>query len=142
VNSSQQYCTFFLDGMVFGIEVEKVQEVIRTQPTTRVPLSPAVLGGLINLRGQIVSAVDMRRKLGMPERPPEIAPMNVVVRTDDGAVSLQVDEIGDVVEVTEGGFEPPPDTLQGAAREFIRGAYKLKGKLLLLIDSERSLKIA
>jgi purine-binding chemotaxis protein CheW len=142
MNGSQQFCTFYLDGLVFGVEVEKVQEVIRHQPTTRVPLAPSVLGGLINLRGQIVTAVDLRRRLEMPERPAEMAPMNVVVRTDDGAVSLLVDEIGDVVEVTESAFEPPPATLQGVSRELIRGAYKLTGALLLLLDTERSMKIS
>jgi purine-binding chemotaxis protein CheW len=141
MNGSQQFCTFYLDGLVFGVEVEKVQEVIRHQPTTRVPLAPPVLGGLINLRGQIVTAVDLRRRLEMPERPAEMAPMNVVVCTDDGAVSLLVDDIGDVVDVTESAFEPPPDTLQGVSRELIRGAYKLKGALLLLLDTERSLKM-
>jgi purine-binding chemotaxis protein CheW len=141
VNQNQQFCTFYLDGLVFGVEVEKVQEVIRHQSTTRVPLAPPVLGGLINLRGQIVTAVDLRRRLEMPERPAEMAPMNVVVCTDDGAVSLLVDDIGDVVDVTESAFEPPPDTLQGVSRELIRGAYKLKGALLLLLDTERSLKM-
>jgi purine-binding chemotaxis protein CheW len=139
--ASQQLCTFFLDGMVFGVEVEKVQEVIRHQPATRVPLSPPVFGGLINLRGQIVTAVDLRRRFEMPARPAEMAPMNVVIRTDDGAVSLLVDEIGDVVDVTESSFEPPPDTLRGVSRELIRGAYKLHGSLLLLMDTESGMKM-
>jgi len=140
MNASQQFCTFFLDGLFFGVEVENVQEVIRHQPTTRVPLAPEVLGGLINLRGQIVAAVDLRRRLEMPPRQASQAPMNVVVRTDDGAVSLLVDEIGDVVEMEETDFENPPDTLRGMARELIRGAFKLKGKLLLLIDTEKALR--
>ncbi len=142
MNSSQQFCTFFLDDLFFGVEVEKVQEVIRHQHTTRVPLSPDVIGGLINLRGQIVTAIDLRRRLGLCHRGELTAPMNVVIRTDDGAVSLLVDEIGDVVEVDESDFERPPDTLRGVARELIRGAFKLKGKLLLLIDAEKALRAA
>ena len=142
MNSNQQFCTFFLDGLFFGVEVEKVQEVIRHQHTTRGPLAPQVVGGLINLRGQIVTAVDLRRRLELPERDRALAPMNVVVRTDEGAVSLLVDEIGDVVEVKESDFEDPPDTLSGVARELIRGAYKLKDKLLLSIDTEKALKAA
>lgn len=78
MSSSQQFCTFFLDGFFFGVEVEKVQEVIRHQQTTRVPLSPEVIGGLINLRGQIVTAVDLRRRLEMPGHAESAAPMNVV----------------------------------------------------------------
>lgn len=139
---SQQFCTFFLDDLYFGVEVERVQEVIRHQETTRVPLAPEVIGGLINLRGQIVTAIDLRRRLELPERAAQAQPMNVVVRTDDSAVSLLVDEIGDVVEVEEEEFERPPDTLRGAARELIGGAFKLKGKLLLLLDTEKALKPA
>jgi purine-binding chemotaxis protein CheW len=136
--SNQQFCTFFLNDLLFGVEVEKVQEVIRFQETTRVPLAPKVVGGLINLRGQIVTALDLRRRLELPERTEKQVPMNVVIRTDDGAVSLLVDEIGDVVEVEQNDFEQPPDTLAGTARELIRGAFKLKGRLLLLLDTERA----
>ena len=139
---SQQFCTFFLDDLFLGVEVEKVQEVIRHQETTRVPLAPEVIGGLINLRGQIVTAINLRRRLELPPRKGSEAPMNVVVRTDDGAVSLLVDEIGDVVEVEPADFERPPDTLQGEARELIGGAFKLKGRLLLLLDAERALRAA
>ena len=125
---AQQFCTFFLEGLFFGIEVEKVQEVIRYQEMTRVPLAPSVVGGLINLRGQIVTAVDMRRRLGLSERPEDQLPMNVVVRTEDGAVSLLVDEIGDVLETEEESFERPPETVQGVALKLIRGVYKLTGQ--------------
>jgi purine-binding chemotaxis protein CheW len=142
MQQQQQFCTFFLDDLFFGVEVEKVQEVIRHQDTTRVPLAPEVIGGLINLRGQIVTAINLRRRLELPSRPDKNAPMNVVVRTDEGAVSLLVDEIGDVVEVNQSDFEPPPDTLQGIARELIGGAFKLKGRLLLLLDTDKALKPA
>ena len=77
-----------------------MQEVIRHQAMTRVPLAPKLIGGLINLRGQIVTAIDLRLRLGLPERRPGQLPMNVVVRSEDGAVSLLVDEIGDVLEVS------------------------------------------
>lgn len=97
----QQYCTFYLDGLFLGVDVRKVQEVIRYQEMTRVPLAASVIQGLINLRGQIVTAVDLRRRLELNERPADQHPMNVVVRTEEGAVSLLVDEIGDVIETTE-----------------------------------------
>jgi purine-binding chemotaxis protein CheW len=142
MTSSQQFCTFFLDGLFFGVEVEKVQEVIRHQETTRVPMAPPEIGGLINLRGQIVTAVDLRRRLSLSLREQSKVPMNVVVRSDEGAVSLLVDEIGDVVEVQKDDFEQPPDTLRGEARELILGAYKLKGRLLLLLDTDRAMKTA
>lgn len=138
----RQYCTFFLDGHYFGIDVLNVQEVIRHQETTRVPLAPAVVRGLINLRGQIVTAIDLRRRLEMPDRADGERPINLVVQTDDGAVSLLVDEIGDVLPVPEGAFERPPDTLRGPARDLIRGAYKLDGRLLLILDTERAVNPA
>jgi purine-binding chemotaxis protein CheW len=133
----KQFCTFFLDGLFFGVGVQKVQEVIRFQEMTRVPQAPPVVGGLINLRGQIVTALDLRRRLELREREAGQRPMNVVVRTDDGVVSLLVDEIGDVVEVDQESFEPPPETLRGVARELVLGVYKLKERLLLLLDTER-----
>jgi purine-binding chemotaxis protein CheW len=135
--STQQFCTFLLDGHVFGTPVPKVQEVIQHQEMTRVPLAPDVISGLINLRGQIVSAIDLRRRLGLEDRPAGQLPMNVVVRTHDGAVSLLVDEIGDVIEVEEETLEAPPETLQGFAREVVSGVYKLSGRLLLALDIDR-----
>ena len=140
--SSQQFCTFFLNGHFFGTPVPQVQEVIQHQVMTRVPLAPDEIAGLINLRGQIVPALDLRVRLGMAGRAPDALPMNVVVRTGDGAVSLMVDEIGDVIEVDPESFEEPPETLQGLAREVVLGIYKLSGKLLLALDIDRIVAIS
>jgi purine-binding chemotaxis protein CheW len=131
-----------VDGHYFGLDVLKVQEIIRYQEMTRVPLASPVVRGLINLRGQIVTAIDLRRRLELTERPADQLPVNVVVQTDDGAVSLLVDEIGDVLEVQEKLFERPPDTLKGMARELIRGAYKLEKQLLLILDTDRTVSLA
>ncbi len=139
--SDRQFCTFFLDGLFFGVEVQKVQEVICYQEMTRVPLASRVIKGLINLRGQIVTAIDLRRRLELGDRKENQLPMNVVVRTDDGAVSLLVDEIGDVLEVDQKNFERPPETIRGVARELIRGVYKLKERLLLVLDTEKAVNI-
>lgn len=138
---TRQFCTFFLDGLYFGVDVQKVQEVIRYQEMTRVPLASRVVRGLINLRGQIVTAIDLRRRLQLTERPSDRLPMNVVIRSDDGAMSLLVDEIGDVVEAQEDAFERAPETLAGVARELIQGAYKLKDRLLLMLDTEKASQI-
>jgi purine-binding chemotaxis protein CheW len=138
VTGARQFCTFLLAGQWFGVEVLRVQEVVRHQPMTRVPLAPAAVRGLINLRGRIVTAIDLRRRLDLPDRPAGDPPVNVVVETDDGAVSLLVDEIGDVLDVPEAAFEPPPEALRGPARDLIRGAYKLDGRLLLVLDTDRA----
>lgn len=136
--TTKQFATFMLDRYYFGVEVLTVQEVIRYQDMTHVPLAPPVVQGLINLRGQIVTAIDLRRRLELPLRTDGQQPMNVVVRTSDGVVSLLVDEIGDVVETSADDFEAAPDTISGAARELVTGVYKLKDRLLLALDVERT----
>jgi purine-binding chemotaxis protein CheW len=135
---SSQFCTFYLDKLLFGVELKGVQEVIRSLEMTKVPLAPSVVSGLINLRGQIVTAVDLRRRLGLPPDTSGARPMNVVVRSEDGAVSLLVDEIGDVVEVEEDSFESPPETLRGSVRSMILGVHKLKDRLLHVLDIEKA----
>jgi len=137
----KQFCTFFLEGHFFGVPVQEVQEVIRYQEMTEVPLAPEIVRGLINLRGQIVMAIDLRRRLGMAERPPAQVPMNIVVRTADGVLSLLVDQIGEVIEVEEDSFEQPPENLRGMAREAIHGVHKLPNRLLLVLDTERAVSV-
>lgn len=134
-----QYSTFWVGNLFFGIEVLRVQEVIRYLEMTSVPMAPDVIQGLINLRGQIVTAVDMRRRLGLPKLSGEETPVNIVIRSDDGAVSLLVDEIGDVLEVTADSYEPAPDNIPKEQREMIDGVYKLDGRLLLVLNADRVL---
>ncbi len=138
MSTSNRICTFFLSGLYFGLEVEEVQEVLRYQEMTRVPLAPPEVDGLINLRGQIVAAVDMRRRMGFAARPEGVLPMNVVLTPKHGSVSLLVDEIGGVLEVDEQSFESPPPTLDPALREVIRGVYKLEDRLLLVLEAAKA----
>ncbi len=138
---TSQFCTFYLDQLMFGVELKGVQEVIRELQMTPVPLAPAVVSGLMNLRGQLVTAVDLRRRLELGPGQPGVQPMNVVVRSQDGAVSLLVDEIGDVVEVQEATFEQPPETLQGKVRTMILGVHKLDGRLLHVLDIEKACQV-
>ena len=138
---TQQFCTFLLQDQFFGVPVQQVQEVIRYQDMTGVPLVSRVIRGLINLRGQIVMAVDLRRRFGIPDRAQDELPMNVVVRTDDGSVSFLVDEIGDVLEASDDVFELTPETLRGDARDLVKGVYKLGERLMLVLDTERAITI-
>lgn len=135
MSNAQQFCTFTVDSLLFGVSVNEVQEVIRFQEMTRVPTAPAVVSGLINLRGQIVTAIDLRARLGLTPAPDDRRPMNVVIRTDDTAVSLLVDEIGDVLIVDQADFERPPETIDAGTRELVSGVYKLKDRLLLILDT-------
>jgi purine-binding chemotaxis protein CheW len=136
--NTSQFCTFYLDKRLFGVELKGVQEVIRSLEMTTVPLAPRVVSGLINLRGQIVTAVNLRQRLELETAPAGTAVMNVVVRSVDGAVSLLVDEIGDVVEVEETTFEPPPETMRSSVRDIVLGIHKLKGRLLHVLDIEKA----
>ena len=134
---STRMVTFTLDGRLYGVNVDAVQEVLRDQTRTRIPLAPGTLAGLINLRGDVLSAVDLRAQLELPARDSESEPMLVVIRVAGEQVALLVDTIGSVVDVDTDQFEPPPDTLVGSSREMLLGAYKLEDQLLLALDVDR-----
>ena len=135
--SEQKYCTFLIAGFYMGVDVRSVQEVLRNQPMTRVPLTTDVIRGLINVRGQIVMAIDVRRRLRLPARSDERSPTNVIVHTADDVFSLLVDEVCDVVELDESNMQPPPDTLDSPARDLIRGVHVLEDRLLMVLDTAR-----
>ncbi len=139
---SHQYCTFMLDGHLFGVPVASVQEVLKQQDVTPVPLAPHEVSGLINLRGQIVTTLDLRTRLGLPARAENTSSVSVVVRAADGGpVSLVVDQIGDVLEADESLLEPPPDTVPHEVRELVMGICKLDDHLMLLLDTERAVTV-
>lgn len=140
--SQMQLCTFTVDDLFFGIDVMRVQEIIQLQHMTRVPLAPKLIRGLINLRGQIVMAVDLRERLELPPRENSEPPTNVVVQGTDAAVSLLVDSVGDVIEVSEESFEPPPATMLPRYRQVVDAVCKLPHGLLLLLDPERAVSSA
>ena len=131
----RQFCTFHLAGRLFGIDVRRVQEVLTEQAITPVPLASDVVRGLINLRGQIVTAIDLGRRLQLNSTADAAPRMNVVVRVDDGAVSLLVEAMGDVVEVDDEQLEAPPDTLDAGG--LVSAVRQLPTELLLLLDVDR-----
>jgi purine-binding chemotaxis protein CheW len=137
----RQFCTFFLDGLRFGVSVEQVQEVVPYQELTRVPLAPPTVRGLLNLRGQIVTGIDLRRRLELPEWPEGSLPVNVVLRGEDSPVSFLVDDVGDVIEVAADAAERPPETLRGRVRELIQAVYPLADELLLVLDTVKTLNL-
>ena len=141
MSAVRQLCTFHLDDLYFGVDVQKIQEVIRYQEMTRVPLAPSTVRGLLNLRGQIVTGIDLRCRLELPDRPADRLPMNVVLRGEDSPVSFLVDEIGEVIELDVDACERPPETLQGRVRELIQGVYPLADELLLVLDTVKTLDL-
>lgn len=133
-----QYCTFRLGGHLFGVPVETVQEVLRQQDVTVVPLAAPAVRGLINLRGQIVVTVDLRAQMGLPPRDEDTPTTNVVVRNLEGATSLLVDEIGDVLEPDLDRFEAPPETVPSRVRDLVVRVCKLEHDLMLVLDTDKA----
>ncbi|OKH51420.1 chemotaxis protein CheW [Calothrix sp. HK-06] len=139
---NQQFCTFFLDKIYFGIDVLQVQEVIRFTQITPVPLAPPDILGLINLRGKIVTIIDIKSRLQMNQNIDNLnyeKKYNIILNNKSELVSLIVDDIGDVIEVAKNQFEPPPATLKGKIRSLLQGAYKLQDKFLLILNVDKIL---
>lgn len=135
--SATTYCSFTLGEHLFGIDVAQVQEVLRQRKLTPVPLADRMVRGVLNLRGQVVTAIDLRYRLGLPSQPAQ-AVMNLVVRTRAGPVSLQVDEIHDVVEVSCAPW-PAPTTIGRTIRDVVLGIHPLENGVLLILDLGRVL---
>lgn len=138
----QQCCTFWVDGLFLGVPVEQVQEVLRYQRMTAVPRAPQSVHGLINLRGQIVTALDLRTRLGLPARPEGELPANVIVRSRGEVVSLLVDDIGDVIDTAGSELQPTPANLPWSVRDVVRGVMPLDGTILLVVDADRAVDVS
>lgn len=138
----QQCCTFWVDGLFLGVPVEQVQEVLRYQRMTPVPRAPLSVHGLINLRGQIVTALDLRTRLGLPPRPEGELPANVIVRSRGEVVSLLVDDIGDVIDTAGAELQPVPANLPVSVQDVVRGVMPLAGSILLVVDADRAVDVS
>jgi purine-binding chemotaxis protein CheW len=139
--TERQYCTFHVGGLLFGVEVNLVHEVLTDVRATPVPLADPCVDGVINLRGQIVTSIDARRRLGLAPRGDGERATNVVIRATHEAVSLMVDTEGDVVGISEDGIAPLPENVNATIREFVTGACQVEGGLLLLLDAPRLLAV-
>lgn len=137
MTKSGLYATFRIDNAFYGVPIEDVQEVLFSQPLSEVPLAPPAVAGLLNLRGRIVTVIDLKRLLH--GAPAQEEAMNMVIHFDNDEVSLLIDRIGDVMRVDEAAVEATPPNLQGLSREFIRGVLPLPDELLLLLDTQRML---
>lgn len=139
--SSRQFATFEVANQLFGVEVHTVQEVLSYNEYTPMPLAPPAVGGLFNLRGQVIPAVDLRVQLGLSRQSLSGPIMNVILRGDGEPVSLLVDKIGEVVDLDDDAFEPPPDTLSGPTRDLVTGTFKMDGRLMLALDVSQAVDI-
>ena len=135
----EQLVTFTVDGQSFGIPALRVRDVLRRQPLTRVPLARPEIAGTINLRGHIVTAINVRARLGSPPRPADVPEMCVVVECSGESYCLIVDSVGDVIAVKAAEVEPNPGSLQPSWAQIARGVYRANDRLMLLLDVDQLL---
>jgi purine-binding chemotaxis protein CheW len=136
------WCTFTVEGLHCGLDVARVQEVLRPQAVTPLPLGPAAVRGLLNLRGRIVPAVDLRDVLGLRGTPGREPGGHLIVFDGESPVSLIVDAIGDVQHADALRLVPVPHDLDGPARDLVAGVVPLADSLLLVLDLDRTLERA
>jgi purine-binding chemotaxis protein CheW len=141
MSANRKYASFYLNGICFGVPIEQVQEVLEFQEITPVPLSAAVLPGIINLRGQILTTIDLKARLALTSTEFGGKPMMIVVRTSEGPMNLIVEQIGSVLDVDTGQFEKPTETLKSSVRAVTSHVCKLDGHLLLVLDTEKIIQL-
>jgi purine-binding chemotaxis protein CheW len=139
--TDRRLCTFHVGKLLIGVDVDQVQEVRAAEIVTPVPLAPDSVTGIINLRGQIVTVIDARQRLGLPTGDEHADRVYAVIRNDGEAIGLAVDRAGDVIEVDASDFEDVPDTVRSTIRSFVSGVYKLEGAQLLVLDTARTLSV-
>lgn len=136
-----QYCTFYLDKKHYGIPMMEVQEVMLQQDLTPVPLAPSVVRGLMNLRGNIVLSIDIRRRLGLPESDPAQDSIQIITQGPAGLVGWMVDQMGEVADLDPAVGEIPPGTVPAANRELTKSVFQLESGLLMVLDGKRVLEM-
>ncbi|MBI1328260.1 MAG: chemotaxis protein CheW [Alphaproteobacteria bacterium] len=131
----KEFVTMRLNGQLFGIPVNYVQDVLRPQKIAAVPLAPPEVAGLINLRGRIVTVIDMRKKLSLPENNDRTGTMMVVIEHRHELYSLIVDSIGEVLKLSPKDFDLTPPNISSAWQAYAAGVYRLEEELMVVIEA-------
>ncbi len=139
-NGKQDFVTIYLAGQLLGIPVLAVHDVLNAQKITPIPLAPDWVAGVLNLRGKIVTAISLRRRLNLPARKPDEKSMSVVIEHNDEPYSLQIDKVGEVLSLDDSLFEKNPNTLDACWREVSRGIYRLEDTLMAVLDVDKLLE--
>ncbi len=137
-DQSQEFVTFSIVDQLFGIPVLQVQDILRTHRITRIPLAPPEIAGSLNLRGRIVTAIDVRRRLGLARGDQDNC-LSIVTEYDGELYSLMVDSVGEVLALDPSQFEDNPATLDPTFKTYSEGIYRLNDQLLVVLDVERLL---
>ncbi len=140
--SERQFLTLLLAGQLCGIPVLAVRDVLGDQAIARIPLAPPDVAGSLNLRGRIVTAIDLRRRLRLPPAPPETRRMSVVTEQGGELYAFLVDQVAEVMNLPASAFEHSPPTLPAEWAEHCQGVYRLEGRLLVVLDVARLLAVA
>lgn len=134
-----QLVTFRLSSEEFGVDILKVQEIIRTMEITKVPRAPAFVEGVINLRGKVIPIIDLRRRFGLDSRDHDKHTRIIVIEINNMIVGFVVDSVSEVLRIPANTVEPPPPVVSGLESEYISGVGKLEDRLLILLDLDRLL---
>ena len=136
-----EYVTAMIGDQLFGLPISRVQDVFMPERLTRVPLSPTEIAGVLNLRGRIVTAVDMRRRLGLPPRSDGRPPMAVGIELKGESYGLLIDTVGEVLKLADGTREPNPVNLDQHLKRVSGGVHRLEGQLMVILDVDRVLEM-
>jgi purine-binding chemotaxis protein CheW len=134
-----QLVTFSLDQEEFGVDILKVQEIIRMMEITKVPKSPEFVEGVINLRGKVIPVIDLRSRFGLDSHAYDKDTRIMVIDINNVIVGFVVDAVSEVLRITADTVEPPPPVVAGIESDYISGVGKLKDRLLILLDLDRLL---
>ena len=136
---TEEFVTFTIAGQLFGIPVLQIQDVLSSYQITPIPLAPPEIKGSLNLRGRVVTAVDVRLRLGLSARPREAESMSIVAENEGELYSLMVDSVGEVLALSQSAYERNLPTLDAKFRAFSDGIYRLDDQLLVVLDVNRLL---
>lgn len=137
----REFLTFTVDKQIFGLPLASVSDVLDARPLTPVPLAPPEVAGSLNLRGRIITAIDVRRRLGLPATVPGAKHMSIVTESDGELFNLIVDAVGEVIAVGDDQYEDNPITLDASWRRFSAGIYRLDDGLMVVLNVEPLLDI-
>ncbi len=136
---TEEFVTFTIAGQLFGIPVLQIQDVLSSYQITPIPLAPPEITGSLNLRGRVVTAIDVRLRLGLSARPKDAESMSIVAENEGELYSLMVDSVGEVLALSQSAYERNLPTLDAKFRTFSEGIYRLDKQLLVVLDVKRLL---
>jgi purine-binding chemotaxis protein CheW len=134
-----QLATFYVDALCLALEIDQIQEILRTANLTHVPYAPQEVVGVINLRGEVTTVIDLRLVLGMPPAPSGVQPRTLIVRSQGESIGLMVDRVADIMTVTAKSIVPPPPNVASVDGRFLRGVYPKSDQIIVVLDLEATL---